>query len=330
MFEPEFKKLVEYKRNGLVEQEHSGLVLHMNQNEILSMVGNDNGYRFYHRSCMKPFQLSALIDEDVDKKYNFSLEEIAVSTASHTGSLEHQRVIRNILNKIGLDESYLLCPAHKPLSVEEQKRLIREGKEPSAIHNNCSGKHAAMLALCKAKGWALNNYMDETHPLYDFVIKKVLKLCEVNDDEYSLSKDGCGLPAVGTTLFQLGKGFLNLFLDEKYLTIAEAFSKNPYLIGGKDRLDTDIITATNGRLIAKVGAGGLCVVVNREKREALVVKIADANMPARAIIVIEALRIIKWLEETEISTSCINKQFDRDIKTLLGESVGLAELCFTL
>lgn len=326
---PVFAKLVEFERNGLVEQEHSGIILHLNKNKILKKIGEDNNYKFYQRSCMKPLQLAEHIELGLHKKFNFTLAEIAVASASHTGSLQHQEIVRSILSKIGLDESNLLCGKQVPLSKEEQNRLLIANEQEKPIHNNCSGKHAAMLALCVSNGWSIDNYLEDSHPLNQVVIARVAKLCNVPTGDYVLSKDGCGLPTIATTLQQLGLGFLNLFFDEKYSVIKNAFLENPYLIGGEDRLDSEIIVASNKTLIAKVGAGGLCVVLNVDKEEAIVVKIADANMKARSIVVIEVLRQLNWLDDNQISSNKINSLFDKTIKTLDGEVIGSINTCFS-
>ena len=101
MNEPIYEKLVSYIRNGLEEQCHFGLALHINKNGTIHSIGEDNGYKFYHRSCMKPLQIAPLIDFEIDKKYGLTDEEIAVCAASHTGDIEHQQKVLSILNKIG-------------------------------------------------------------------------------------------------------------------------------------------------------------------------------------------------------------------------------------
>lgn len=327
---PNFAKLVKFERNGLVEQEHFGIVLHLNKREVLKKIGEDNKYKFYQRSCMKPLQLAEHIDLGLQNKFDFSPSEIAVASASHTGSLKHQAVVRSILSKIGLKESDLLCGKQVPLSKEEQNRLLLVNEQEKPIHNNCSGKHAAMLALCVFNGWSIDDYLKDSHPLNQVILEKVSKICNVNLGDCIRSKDGCGLPTIATTLEQLGFGVLNLFLDEKYSVIKNAFLENPYLIGGEGRLDSEIIAASDKSLIAKVGAGGLCVVVSIEKEEAIVVKIADANMQARSIVVIEAIRQLKWLDEHQISSNKINVLFDKIIKTLEGEIIGSIKPCFSL
>ncbi len=325
--EAQFAPLIKFLRNNLSEKEHNGLIFLLDKNAIIKKIGEDNGYAFYHRSCMKPLQASVLIDFSVDEKYNLSLEEIAIASASHCGSDIHIKTVLSLLKKIGLDSSYLKCPPHKPLSVEAQKNLILSEENYTALHNNCSGKHAAMLALCVAMGWDTQNYIDAGHPLNRSVIKRVEELCETENS--IISKDGCGLPTVATTLNSLGKGFLNLFLDKKYDKLKRAFIEYPYFIGGDLRLDTEVIKASEANLIAKVGACGLCTVVNLQKEQCLVVKIQDTDMEARSLVVIESLRQLGWLDDSKIRNSSLNKLFNTRIETLLGEVVGHVEFSFS-
>ena len=201
--EPQYAKLVEYIRSGLVEQVHFGLVVLMNKKQVLKRIGNDNNYKFYHRSCMKPLQVSPIIDLNIDEKYGLTEQELAVCCASHTGDKIHQEYIKSILKKIGFCEDDLLCPAHEPLSNEECKYLIINNLLPQKIHNNCSGKHSAMLAICKEMGYSKERYKDLSHPLSDFIINHVCNLCEVKRENVEISKDGCGLPVIATTLEEL-------------------------------------------------------------------------------------------------------------------------------
>ena len=146
-------------------------------------------------------------------------------------------------------------------------------------------------------------------------------------------------------LYKMGVGFLNLFLNKSglraeavgralpnrnavtreqpsYETLKKAFIENPFLIGGNKRLDTEIIKASSGRLISKTAAGGLCITINLEKEQALVVKILDADMTARSIATIEALKQLEWLSEEELKTSEINNLHDLKIKNLKNQLVG--------
>lgn len=313
-------KLVEYIRDGLVEQEHFGILVKLCANGSMQKVGEDKNYPFYLRSCAKPLQASLLIDFGLDEFYNMTSQEIAACCASHTGEPCHVETIKGLLEKVGLDESYLKCGLHKPLSKLEKEKLLLSGGQENIFQNNCSGKHTMMLAICKKMGWTINDYDSPQHPLQIAIKKKIYELCDVKA-EYPVTKDGCGVPILSMPLENIVKGYLNLFLDEKYSKIREAFLKNPYLIGGEDRLDTAIMRA-NPDLIAKVGAGGLCMVVNLKEKEGLIIKIMDGDMKGRAITLIEALSQLNWLDEMALQHPLIQAQNKRDILTLHGEKIG--------
>lgn len=320
--------LLEYVRDGLVEQEHLGFLLKLSNDARLVKIGDDKSYPFYIRSCAKPLQASLLIDFGLDEYYDMTSQEIAICCASHTGEPCHVQTVKGFLDKIGVDESLLKCGLHKPLSVVEQNKLIVSGEKEAVLQNNCSGKHAMMLGICKKMDWSISDYDNPQHPLQVAIKAKIYELCEIKND-YSITKDGCGVPIYAMPLENMLKGYLNLFLDKKYLKIRNAFLENPYLIGGENRLDSAIMQANN-KLISKVGAGGLCIVVNLEKKEGLVIKIMDCDMKARAVCLIEALRQLNWLDEKSLENDLIKMQNKKEILTLHKDKLGGVNFCFSL
>ena len=394
---------VKYIRDGLVEQEHYGVVAighcerpsgawqSINSGKLKVESGklgnvktehllncefdnkNLNNFQlstfnfqlnqpFYLRSCAKPLQASLMIDFGTDEFFGFTEEEIALCCASHAGEKIHTGIAQNILDKIGLDRTYLKCGIHKPLSKTRQNEMLLSGEQETELHNNCSGKHLMMLAICKQKGWDLKSYDDRNHPLQIAIKNKIYELCEcqtpsegrgkgyssnypITTDgcgvpnvsipsptlpspsgrvperregvEYPVTTDGCGVPIMSVPLENMVKGYLNLFCNPKYEKIKNAFLNNPYVIGGEDRTDTKIIQNSEN-IVAKVGAGGLCVVVNTKTQEGFVVKIADCDMKARELVVIEMLKRLGWADI----------QTDKTIKTLHGQIVG--EICVTI
>lgn len=319
--------LLEYIRDGLCEQSHFGFIKLVDLKKgVLAHFGEDNDCAFYQRSCAKPLQASLLIDNGIANHFNLSSEEIAISCASHTGTNIHTNIIKTYLEKIGCKKNDLKCGLQQPISKPEQEKLLLSGKQPDILQNNCSGKHTFMLAFCKKENLDKTNYPDINHPLQVSIYHKIKELCQVSG-ELKATKDGCGVPIWATSLTQLALGYLNLFTNPKYSKIKQAFSENPYLIGGKERLDSEIIN-TNPVLISKVGAGGLCVVVNTKKEQALVVKISDADLKARTIVMINALLQLKWLNENHLQTDGIKKIFTPEIKTLHNEIIGRAKVMF--
>ena len=305
--EYEYKKIkIEYIRDELTEEFHEGLVCF----SFPFSGGNDiqNYQPYYLRSCAKPLQTSLMIDYGI----NVSDEELAFCSGSHAGENCHITVGKNLINKFGLREEMLKCGIHEPLSRTAQNEMLLNGENARAIHNNCSGKHIGFLAVCKKMGWDLESYFEPNHPLQIAVKNKINELCEIKE-EYPQTTDGCGVPILSAPLHNIVKGYLNLL--EKYPQIIKAIKENPYIFGGENRTDTEIIQKTDN-IIAKVGAGGLCVVLNYKEKRAFVVKINDCSYEARKIALFEIINRLNWG----------NIDYDNKIKTLHGKVVGKIEL----
>lgn len=309
--------LLQQIRSHYVDVEYYGYLAHCDSNKKITTFGNTNNYPFFHRSCAKPMQASLLVDYETKDFYNLSLEEIALCCASHAGEPCHIAVLKNLLDKIGISEKDLQCPIIEPLNKQEQKRL--KGNY-SPLHNNCSGKHILMLGICKQNGWDMKTYPDKNHPLQIAIHNRIKELCET-DYEMPFTLDGCMTPVWATTLEDLTKGFRNLFSTNKYQDIKNAFMNNAHLIGGYSRLDSQIMKM-NHKLIAKVGANGLCCVFNTDNNEALSCKIFETDRHARSITVIEALIHIGWLNINSIDEKLLNISLDKYVKTETGEIVG--------
>ena len=286
---------VDYIRDGLVEEFHEGLYM------LSSELYETSPY--YLRSCAKPLQATLLIDYGID----LTSKELALCCGSHAGEECHIRIARQILEKFDIDESLLKCGVHAPLARSMQDKMLLRGEKPTAIHNNCSGKHIGFLVICKKKGWDMTTYDKPNHPLQIAIIDKINQMCEV-EQSYPITTDGCGVPILSMPLKNMLIGYKNLL---NYTPIIQAIRNNPYFFGGENRLDTEIIEKTDN-LIAKVGAGGPCIVFNIKIKEGFVVKINDCSMEARRIAVLELINNLNWA----------NLEFDKTIKTLHGQVVG--------
>ena len=287
---------IEYIRDGLIEEFHEGVA------ECFS-VGQKSVQPYYLRSCAKPLQATLLVDYGAD----LTEEELALCCGSHAGEECHIEVARRLLKKFEIDEGMLKCGIHAPLARSMQDKMLLRGVRPSAIHNNCSGKHIGFLICCKLKGWDMETYFEPEHPLQKTVKEKINNMCEV-EGSYPVTTDGCGVPILSMPLYNMLCGYINLL---NYPQIIRAIKNNPYIFGGENRLDTEIIQKTDG-LIAKVGAGGLCVVLNIEKKDAFAVKINDCSMEARRFAVLEMINRLGWG----------NIEYDNKIKTIQGKIVG--------
>ncbi len=299
--------LVEIKRGQITEKQHFGFIIAVDKNEnIFFKKGDDENGKFWFRSAAKPLQASLILKSGAYNKFNLNSQELAVCCASHTGTGEHVLHVQSILHKIGLGEANLKCGVHEPIDKQTRDSIISctykdaDFSAFSQLHNNCSGKHAGMLAVCVMNNWELANYLDFDHPLQKKIKKTIAKFCNFSEDEIELERDGCSAPVHALPYIKMGVGYLNLFFDSEYAILKKAFQENPVLIGGNGRLDTEIIKATSGRLISKVGAEGLCITVNTENEQALIVKILDADPKARFLATIRTLRELGWISEKEL------------------------------
>ncbi len=254
---------VEYIRDGLVEEVHTGVWVSAKPIEGFSP-DNSHNNPYFLRSCAKPLQATLLLDNEID----LTPEELAFCSASHAGEDCHIKVALKLLKKLKLKEEMLKCGIHAPLSKGMQNRMIVRGDSPTVLHNNCSGKHIGFLALCDKNGW----------------------------------------PIVSMPLKNLAEGYVRLL---EYPKLLKAIKCNPYIFGGEGRTDTEIISKTEN-LIAKVGAGGLCVVLNVQECNAFVVKIDDASVEARRFALLEIINRLGWGEI----------KYDNRIKTIAGKVVG--------
>lgn len=293
---------VEYNRDGLVEEVHVGVwAIYKPVAGISSGSGGDKPY--YLRSCAKPLQATLLLDYGID----LTLEELALCCGSHAGEDYHVKVALKLLKKIKLSDAYLKCGIHAPLSRDMQNRMIVRGDAPTVLHNNCSGKHIGFLAICKKQEWDLLTYEEPTHPLQIAIKERINEMCGVTQD-YPMTTDGCGVPILSMPLKNMLNGYIKLL---NYPKILNAIKSNPYVYGGDGRTDTEIIQKTEN-LIAKVGAGGLCVVLNVKEMNAFVVKINDASTEARRFALFEIINRLGWGEI----------KYDNRIKTIAGKVVG--------
>jgi L-asparaginase II len=321
--------LLQIKRGKITEREHFGSLVLVDKNtKILAKIGNNTDAYLFLRSCAKPIQALPVFTSGAFKKFNLNLAELAIICSSHSASNEHISLVKNILNKIGLSKKHLQCGIHEPFDTDTKNYLIKQNIKPQNIHNNCSGKHAGMLAACKAMNWDINDYLNFDHPLQKEYIKTIKNLFNIENIELAL--DGCGAPVHGIPFDKMGTGLLNLFLNPDNKLIKEAFIKNPLIIGGKGKLDSVLIKASNGNLLAKNGAEGLIIIVNILEEKALTIKIQDANISARNIVTINALKQLGWLTEKELKTSDILNLYNLEIKNLHNTIVGEIIPQFTL
>ena len=250
--------IAEILRGSTVESQHRGSFAVVDaQGQVLRSSG-DFRKPMFPRSAVKAFQCVPVIESGAADHFGFSEEEIALCCASHSGEAEHVRVASSILRKAGIDQTAYECGVHWPERMDDRIDLIKAGQAPRAIHNNCSGKHAGMLALAKHLGAPLSGYVIKDHPVQRAVAQALDKYCDADTANAPWGTDGCSVPTWALPLQNAARGFAKLFADGNAVgvRIANAVRANPFMVAGTAKFDTRIMRAVP-RLFIKVGAEGV-------------------------------------------------------------------------
>jgi L-asparaginase II len=341
---PSAEPLVEVTRGGITESRHRGHIVAVDpEGNIVAHLGAPETVT-YLRSSAKPHQAIPLIASGAADKFGFNEQEIALACASHSGEPIHTEVAASMLQKIGLSAEALKCGTHEPFSQEVSLRLRETGVAPNALQNNCSGKHAGMLALAVHLGAPTDTYDQASHPVQLAIGHNVAQFSGVPLEDIAVAVDGCGVPVFGITVKAMALMYARLIsppveFDDKIKTacrrVVSAMSKYPELIGGSsDRLDTEIMRAAKGRLVSKVGAEGVYTVGVLPSEQwprgfGLALKIEDGDdHRARPTVVIESLRQLGILADESLEAVARYAFFP--VRNKRGEVVGEVSAEFEL
>jgi L-asparaginase II len=239
----------------------------------------------YPRSCLKPLQARAMLAVGLV----LTDRQLAIACASHDGSPDHLAVVREILERYDLRESDLDNTPSRPSDPVAREAARRAGTEPSSLQQNCSGKHAAMLATCRVNDWPVADYRRFDHPVQVAISAGIAAAGCVVDH---VGVDGCGAPTHAFALHQLASAFGRIAAadaedDPGAAQVARSMSQHPDLVGGPTRDVTQWMRAVPG-LIAKDGAAGVFAAALPDGRAAAF-KIADGSNEARRAVVGSAL-----------------------------------------
>ena len=248
------------------------------------------------RSCVKPLQAVPFVASGACESLGCGEDELALACASHQGEQVHVDTARRLLGRAGLDDSALSCGPQLPYSEEAARQLHRAGEEPGRIHNNCSGKHAAMLATCVHVGWPVAGYAAAEHPLQRAIAAVYSAATGVDFDVLPHAVDGCGLPTYGVPLRLLAKAFCAAAHDSgAFRRCQQAMAAHPQMVGGTGRFDSDLLAQHGERLTAKVGGAAIWVAVLRDGTLGVAVKLeagAGTHLPPIALAVLLQLGMI--------------------------------------
>jgi len=314
--------LVTIYRGGIAESTHYGSIAIVDSRaRLLAYVGDPSSQTFL-RSAAKPFQGMSILVRGVAEEYGLSREEVALICGSHGGEDIHVSTAAAILRKGDFDESDLLCGIHQPFDEKVALELKQSGEQPSALHNNCSGKHGGLLLGAKLMDAAPADYRESTHPLQRIAKQTLADFAEVTDESIQTAIDGCGVPSFYMSLYRAAFAYAKLGATARNeeaprglpryssaaKTVVDAMTLCPEYVAGRWSITTPLVKAFNGSLLAKEGAEGFYAMlvlppltedtievlgVEEDETIGIAIKISDGSMTrGRDPVILRTLELL--------------------------------------
>ncbi|MBI2962725.1 MAG: asparaginase [Deltaproteobacteria bacterium] len=280
------------------------------------------------RSAAKPFQAVAVVRSGAADRFAIPEDELALIAASHSGEAMHTERVARLLSRLGLDASALGCGAHPPFHAETAARI---GGRFTALHHNCSGKHAGMLALALRLGAPPGSYLDPDGPVQRTIRETIAAVCGLRCERIPTAIDGCSATTFAVPLAAAARAFSLLArpreapadLREPIARVARAMARHPELVGGSGRFDTRLMQATAGRLLAKAGAEGVQGACDGRSGLGLCLKVRDGSARAVAPAALEVLRASGCLDAGALGA--LQDEWRPRLGNAAGKTVGRIE-----
>jgi L-asparaginase II len=264
--------LVRQVRNGIEESVHRGDIVEVDGEGRIVRVLGDPDRLVTLRSCVKPFGAIALVEAGGVEEFQLESPELAIMASSHSGEDLHVRTLQSVFRRANVSQTLLACGSEgMPLDALTAARLARDGEKPGPIRHMCSGQHSVSLLLSRLKGWELDDYWQPQHPSQVAFRSAVARAFGVAPNKLRTAIDGCGLETIAFPLRDVARAYAFLAdpsavpasdprsaVAAPLLRIRDAMLANPEMIAGtRDRLDTSLMKAAPGRVIAKAGMEAL-------------------------------------------------------------------------
>ena len=298
------------ERSGVVESIHHGAVVALDRDGVVVWSVGDPDVVMYPRSALKPLQAAAMVAAGLQLEDRL----LALVCASHDGRPEHLAGVEAILAGVGLVPAALENTATLPLDVDAHEDAVRAGVRPAPILQNCSGKHAGMLATAVINGWATAGYPAVDHPVQQAIVNHLRTTIGPVDH---VGVDGCGAPAPTVSLIGLACAVQALAVRGH--AVHRAMSSYPEMVGGPTRDVTQLMRLVPG-LLVKDGAEGVQVAALPDGR-AIALKVADGGGRARTPVTVAALRSLGVAIASDAFTEPIlgHGQPVGSVRSLVGE-----------
>lgn len=290
-------------RGELTESIHVAFAVAIDETRQPFYSTGDPQYLTCIRSSLKPFQAAASVKAGAVDAAEFNDEELALMCASHKGEKIHVKTAQSMLTKLGLTVDDYECGSHFPSDTLTRHRMIKEDKEAQPLHNNCSGKHAGMLALAKHLGQGTANYIKKDHPVQRTILEYVQDITGLETIPTEI--DGCSAPTPFMTLETIAGMFQTLAAgnEPELKRVFKAMCSCPDLVGGSNHFDTNFIKALTGRGVTKVGGEsvrGIALKTQDKGPVGIAIKILDGNFRALPVATMKLLEHLELLTEEEL------------------------------
>lgn len=257
--------LVEVMRGPLVESRHRGSVAVVDVSGKVAASWGDRTAAVYPRSAIKPLQAIALVESGAAEALGLRDTEIALACASHGGEPRHTETVAAWLEKIGLGVGDLECGAHWPTHEATSHVMARAAQTPTALHNNCSGKHTGFLTTAIHKGEDTRGYIRFDHPVQQRILGVLEAMCGIDLGAAPRGIDGCSIPTIAIPLENLAYGMARFGAPDELpdaragacRRIAEAVAAEPFMVAGTGRYCTEVMQVTGRSVLLKTGAEGV-------------------------------------------------------------------------
>ena len=294
-------------RGDLVETIQRGHVAVVDVRGRLIASSGDPEAISHMRSAAKPLQATMVVQSGAAERFGLAGPLLAICCASHQGEPGHVAAVREVLAHAGVPESALQCGVHAPAYTPAAAALWRAGEEPGAVHNNCSGKHAGMLAAARALGAPLESYLSIDHPVQQGILANVAALAGVPRERIVIGVDGCSVPVHGLPTRAMAYAYAHLADPTSapacaplLAPLAEAMVAHPWYVRGTGGPDTELMERAGGRLVAKGGAEGVLCIAVRDAGLGLALKVESGRKEGAHAVAIEALRQLGVLGPDEV------------------------------
>lgn len=320
--------LIEQTRGTYVENRHRAAFVISDAAGNIIASGGDIARPVFPRSAIKSMQALAMVTSGAIERFDITDEELALSCASHHGEDVHVLGVTQFLGHVGLSAADLECGAHQPSNARAREALRRAGEEPTALHNNCSGKHSGMLSVARALGVDTHDYVTRNHPVQVAVRRAIETVVGTTLSEDRCGTDGCSIPTWAAPLSGFARGFARMATGEGLpddlaraaRRIFDAATSHPLLVAGTGHLDTLVMEAFGGRVMQKGGAEGVQCGAIRNKGWGYALKIDDGNMLASQTLVANLL--LQFADPDEAQREVLEKFTRQTVKNVRGLEVG--------